>query len=270
MKKLVCLAALVLSTASAFAQLYVRGNIGYNLPGGSQVIGTNYDQYYVGQTGVNESTTERVYGSFGSGLSFHVGVGASINGMLGYDVEVGYVVGKKYSEKQTYADNFGVDRYHTETWAGSIQIAPSLTFTAGTGNIQPYTRVGPVLGFTKMKREYSESDSYNDVEFKYEYELTGGVSIGFKGVLGVNFNAGKKIQFFSEISFVSMSTAPKEIEITALTVNGEDALNSIPKEERKTKLKDKIDSDDQSNVDLREKYSMGSIGLQVGVKYVLK
>ena len=270
MKKILCVAVLVLSTGSAFAQLYVRGNIGYSLPAGSQVIGTDYNQAYNGQAGVYESTSERVYGSFGSGLSFNLGVGASINGSLGYDVEVGYLVGKKYSAKQSYTDNFGTYVYDTKIYSSSFQIAPSLTFTGGSGNIQPYTRVGPVLAFTKLKREYFESDSYNDVEFTYEYELTGGMSIGFKGVVGVNFNADKKLQFFGELNFISMATAPKESKITAHTVNGENALSSIPKEDRTTKLKDKIDSDDQSNIDLREKYSMGSIGIQVGVKYVLK
>lgn len=233
-------------------------------------MGTDYKQDYDNQTGVSETSTEAVYGSFGSGLTFNVGFGASLNGALGYDVELGYLIGKKYSSGQRYEDDFYLETYDSEVGSSSFQIAPSITFTAGTGSIQPYTRIGPVIGFTKLKYEDSEYDSYNDYREVMEYEYTGGMSVGFKGVLGVNFNADQKVQFFAEVNFLSMSYAPKDGKITAYSVNGEDALDSIPSEDRKIEFKDEITSDDDGNVALRRKYPMGSIGLQVGIKYVLK
>lgn len=271
MKKNLCIVALVLSAVPAFAQLYLRGNVGYNLPANSQVVGTNYKETYDNDEGEYEASEEAVYGSYGSGLSFHLGFGAALNGTIGYDVEFGYLMGKKYSVSDRYSDDFYTEAQDNEVKSSSFQIAPSLTLTAGTGNIQPYTRIGPVLAFTKLKYEDTQFDSYNDLKEVREYELTGGMSIGFKGVLGVTFNADQKVQFFSEVNFVSMSYAPKDGEITAYTVNGDDALSSIPKSDRKIEFKDKIDyDDDDDNVALRERYTMGSIGIQVGVRYLLK
>jgi hypothetical protein len=269
MKKILCVAMLLTSISTAFAQLYVRGNIGYNLPANGQAMGSDSRQVYNSQTGVTKRSDEVVNGSYGSGLSFHAGVGASINGTLGYDVELGYLVGKKYSTQYYYSTGSYVDQSENETSSSSFQIAPSLTFTAGAGSFQPYTRVGPVIAISKLKSEESASNTYTGINETQEYEYTGGVSLGFKGVLGVLLNTDKKLQFFGELSFVSMSYAPKERELTAYTVNGDDALSSVPKEQRTIDLKDKITQDD-TNSELREKYSLGSLGVQVGARFMLK
>lgn len=270
MKKNLCIVALVLSAVPAFSQLYLRGSFSYNLPANSQNLGSKSKQVYDPNTGITETSDEAVYGSFGSGISFQFGFGSSINGTIGYDLELGYLLGKQYSTSNSYEDDFYTETQDNDVKSSSFQIAPSFTLTAGTGSIQPYTRIGPVLAFTKLKYEDTQFDSYNNLKEVREYELTGGMSIGFKGVVGVTFNTESNLQFFTEINFVSMSYAPKDGEITAYTVNGDDALDSIPSSDRKIEFKDKIDSDDGANVQLREKYSMGSVGLQIGVKYVLK
>lgn len=268
MKKLLCIAVLLTSTVSAFAQLHLRANVGYNLPINSQVIGIQEKAVYDGNG--YSGSVESIYGSYGSGLSFHAGVGGTLNGSLGYDVEVGYLLGKKNTIKNTYEETgFYEESEKYESSSRSFQLAPSLTFTAGTGSVQPYTRMGPVIAFTKLKMEGTEYDSYMDMTEVSEYEFTGGISLGFKGVLGVTFNADKNVQFFGEISFVSMSYAPKEGEITGYTVDGEDVLDNIPSDQRKIKFKDKVSYDDDGNVSLRDTYSMGSLGIQVGIRFSL-
>lgn len=270
MKKLLCLAVLMLSTASVFAQFYVRANIGYNLPANSQSLGSNSREVYNFDNGAYELSEEAVKGSFGSGMSFNLGVGASISGALGYDVELSYLIGKEYSTESYFFNGSTTFESERKMSSSSFQIAPSLTFTGGTGSIQPYTRVGPVLSFTKLKSEESEFNDYSGIDRSSEYEYTGGINVGFKGVLGVAFNTDNNIQFFGEVNFISMSATPKERELTAYTVNGDDALDSIPKDQRTVKFKDKITSDDDGNVALQEKFSLGSFGIQVGVKYLLK
>lgn len=270
MKRILCIAVLALSSGSAFAQLYVRANIGYNLPVNSQSLGSNYRQVYNTETSQYEISEEAVDGSFGSGLSFNLGVGGTINGALGYDIELGYLIGKEYSSQEYFSNGSYIDQYKRTMSSSSFQIAPALTFTAGTGNIQPYTRMGPVIAITKLKAEEAEYDTYSGIDDLYESEYTGGINLGFKGVLGVTFNSDKKLQFFGEASFISMSASPKKAELIAYTADGEDALDSIPEEQRTVKFKDKITSDDDGNVALRQKFSMGSLGFQVGIKYLLK
>lgn len=269
MKKIVLSTVLLCSVIAAYSQLYVRLDVGYGLPVNGEQIGTETNEKYDFNVGAYTGKTGGVYGSFGSGLSFHVAAGATINGVLGYDVELGYLLGKKYSLKSSSFDGTYTETNETELSSRSFQIAPSLTFTAGTGNIHPYTRIGPVIGINTIRNEEKQFDDYNNLKEVREYELTGGVSIGLKGVLGVSFNAGKKISIFGEASFVSMSYTPKEGELTGYTVNGDDALDSVPKENRKVKFKKEVDYTD-TNSNVQEKYSLGSLGLQIGVKYLLK
>lgn len=265
-KQLFTILALVCLISPAFSQFYIRGNVGYNLPANSQQIGSEDTYSYNGTAEVDK--TKGIYGSFGSGVSAHLAVGGTISGNLGYDVEFGYLLGKKYTGKSTYEYFGDVDRDKTTMYSRSFQFAPSLSFTAGTGSIQPYTRIGPVLAITKLTGENNSFDTYNNSTETMEIELTGGLSVGFKGALGVTFNADKNLQFFAEASFISLSYAPKEREITKATYNGTDVLESIPEEFRKVKLKDNVDRN-QDSQELKDKYSMGSIGLQVGVKFSL-
>lgn len=269
MKKIILSLALLCSALSAFSQLYIRLDAGYGLPINGEHIGTQTNVKYDINNGGYTGKVEGVYGSFGSGMSFHLAAGATINGVLGYDVEVGYLLGKKYSTKSSLFDGTYTEKNETEMFSRSFQIAPSLSFTAGTGNIQPYTRIGPVIGINKLKNEDTQSDDYNNLKEVREFEYTGGISVGLKGVVGVSFKAGDKINVFGEVSFVSMSYTPKERELTSYTVNGDDALDSVPKENRKVDFKKEVDYGD-SNSSVQNKFSMGSMGIQVGIKYMLK
>lgn len=272
MKKLLTFILFIGIGTSAFSQLHIRANIGYNLPLGSQVIGVNSEGSY-DQSGYDGSN-ENVYGSYGSGLSFHAAVGGTILGSFGFDIEAGYLMGKKHTAKYYYYDgevNYTTTR-ETENHSRSFQFSPSVTMAAGSGNIQPYVRMGPVLALTKLNYTSSEVE-VNDGIVMFETEekgtIKGDLSIGLKGVVGVIFNGTKKIQFFSELSFVSMSYSPKEGEITSYTVDGEDALDTLEPEDRNTKYEDKVNYDDQG-VALKEKFAMGSFGIQAGVRFMLK
>ncbi|MFN8333773.1 MAG: hypothetical protein U0U09_01520 [Cyclobacteriaceae bacterium] len=269
MKKIVLSVVLFCSAIAAYSQLYVRLDVGYGLPINGDQIGTETNQKYDFNVGTYTGKTTGVYGSFGSGMSFHVAAGATINGVLGYDVELGYLLGKKYSVNSSSFDGTYTETNKAEMSSRSFQIAPALTFTAGTGNIHPYTRIGPVIGINKIRNEETQFDDYNSLKEVREYEYTGGISAGLKGVVGISFRAGEKINIFGEVSFVSMSYAPKERELTSYTINGDDALDSVPKADRKIEFKKEVKYSD-NNSSVQQKYSMGSLGLQIGVKYMLK
>jgi hypothetical protein len=272
MKKILTLILLTGIGINAFSQLHIRANIGYNLPMNSQVIGVNTEGTY-SQSGYDGSQ-ENVYGSYGSGFSFHAAVGGSINGAFGFDIEAGYLLGKEYSSKYFFYDgevNYTTTRV-SESHSRSLQFSPSFTMTAGSENIQPYVRMGPVLTFTKLNytsSEVEEDDGTVMFETEEKGTIKGDVSIGLKGVVGVIFNGTKKIQFFSELNFVSMSFSPKEGEITSYTVDGEDALDTLEPEDRNKKYEDTVDYNDEG-VELKKKLSMGSFGIQAGVRFMLR
>jgi hypothetical protein len=72
-----------------------------------------------------------------------------------------------------------------------------------------------------------------------------------------------------------MSFTPKEGEITKITIDGQNITNDIPSEYKKFDFKDKVtnpESEDFFPIGDRvaEKHPLGSLSLQVGVRFKLK
>jgi hypothetical protein len=257
---LICCVSIV--SMGAFAQgSYVRFNVGYGMPLGSQQVGS--DQTYNSNT--EEETEKGIYGSYGSGLYIQAAYGVSLKGIVGLDFEVGYLAGKKYESKLT---TIGFDVNGTMvTKANGFSFAPSITFTAQDGNIIPYSRVGPVIGLYKIISE-TDLDIFGS-DLAYEEEYTGGLAFGFKGSVGVIFNPASKWQFFSEINFITMSYSPKKGEVKKFTIDGESMLDDFSSEERNFKFKDSIttDGEQESNDRVKESLPFGSISIQAGIRF---
>jgi hypothetical protein len=278
--------AFIVSMGALAQGSYVRFNVGYGLPMSPQSLGSSYSSTYnFSSQNYSESITGN-YGSYGSGLTLNVGYGIALQGILGLDLEVSYLAGnenKGYSSKSTYT---GTGYTETETYenirkATGFSVAPAISLTAQDGKIVPYSRIGPVFGMYKMMStwniDYYENDGGDIYTENYilEEEYTGGISVGFKGSLGVIFNPTSNIQFFSEVNFVSMSFAPKQGKITKFTEDGVDQTDEIPPEYKEFEFKDKVtDLDFESDFlpigdRIIEKHPLGSLALQVGIRFKL-
>jgi hypothetical protein len=270
MKKLILCISFMTMISTAFAQLYVRANVGYNLPMGAQLIGT--EEHYVEVPNEGYFTTYKgVYGSLGAGISFRAAVGGNLkNGILGYDVEVGYLIGKKY-DVNSHSDNSINQSHDDHTYKSSaIQIAPSLTFTTGAGKFQPFARIGPMVSFATLKEEQHYSNTYYDENITYSTKYSGGISVGFKGVVGVTYGISESLLLFAELDFISLSHSPKKRKITGFTYNGQDRLNTIDPEDIEIEFeKEETLESEEGEPTIRPTYAMGSVGLQVGVKFVI-
>lgn len=271
MKKLFVTCVILSLVTSLFAQSYIRVNVGYALPMNAELIGEegNYVNDSQG-TGEESGSVKGVYGSLGSGVTLNLAYGNTFkNGTLGYDVEAGFLIGKKYSMESTSDDGVFILSYKRNYKSTSFQICPSVTFTSNIGKFHPYSRIGPVIAITSIKA----GDNIDDFIIA-ESKLSGGVGFGFKGVLGANFTPIKKIQFFSEIAFTALSYSPTEGELTKFIWDGEDILDTVPPEERKTDFEKEYSytghPDDVEGKALQEKYSMGSLAIQVGLRFRLK
>jgi hypothetical protein len=256
-------------TVASLAQSSIRVGLSYAMPMNSELIGEEKDEIYDEDSGTGSHKVNAVYGSLGAGLGFHAAFSKSIkNGPLGLDLDLGYVVGKEYK----VTSNFSSDTYEaTETMktkAKSFQITPSLTFAHALGKQQLYTRIGPVFSFTSI--EFNESFTEDGDLYEIQHKDKGGIGVGFRGVIGFCFNADSKIQFFSELSFTSLSYAPKEGEFTKYKINGVDILDTLGEDLKISYKKSYSYTDGQGeNMATQPKYSLGSISLQAGVRFAL-
>lgn len=268
MKKLtLSLLALLILATSAFAQFYIRASVGYNLPAASEQIGQN--RHTVSdQTGYTTTLTG-VYGSFGSGITGHFAFGGQFKGgMLGYDLDLGYVKGKGYETTNKNESGAYYDQYTTSYDSRSIQISPALTFTTGTGNFQPFARLGPTFAISSITREETDFDSYYNFTDVIEYEFKGGVNIGLKGVVGCSYQLSEKLKLYIEADFVSVAYSPKKRTMTRYEQNGVDNLPNVdPKYVTVEFEKEQTTTTDFYTIEVRPSFPMSSIGFQGGIKF---
>jgi hypothetical protein len=268
MKKLsLSLLSLLLAT-SAFAQFYIRASVGYNLPAASEQIGTDESSTYNVTDGYS-TTRKGVYGSFGSGFVARLGVGGTLKSMLGYDVDFGYLKGKAYDVNDFDDNGSYTTRYTTTYESSSIQISPALTFTTGAGNFQPFARLGPTIAISKVTRKEDSYEDYYDYTTAREYEFTGGLNIGLKGVLGCSYQLSEKMQLYVEADFVSLAYSPKKRTITRYDQNGIDNLPQMdPKLVEVEFEKEQTVTTEYGNTEVRPTFPMSSIGFQGGIKFI--
>ncbi|HEY9048737.1 MAG TPA: hypothetical protein VIN08_22690 [Ohtaekwangia sp.] len=272
MKKIILSLFLLLMAAVASAQFYVRANVGYNIPVNNDLIGQNYS-YANADAGYVEKF-KSVYGSYGAGTSIRAAVGGSLsNGIFGYDVEVGYLFGKQYTYTNSYQYSESEGSVKTTRSAKSFQISPSFTFTTGDGKFQPFARVGPVLAVSSIQQKQNTDSDYGTQKYSevLQYKYSGGISVGFKGAIGVSYSIAPKMQLYAEVDFVSLSYSPSKRKTTKYDVNGQDSLGNIPDDQKEIDLKKEFETvSEEGEPPMRESYSMGSAGLQFGVKFTLK
>jgi hypothetical protein len=124
---------------------------------------------------------------------------------------------------------------------------PAIKFLTQKRDFTPYFLIGPVFGKINYHRALDRSTEENssvNTEFR-NTRFKGGISLGLRGAVGVSVVLNKKISLFTEIAFMGMNYYPKESEITRYIINGEDKLNSLTGNVRKTNYVDKIENDSQ-------------------------
>ena len=262
MKKSVIVTSLVFVSIFGYGQeSYFRFNVGYGTPFASQQISD--------ETTIRSSTgkTKGIYGSYGKGVYFEGAYGLISKGPLGFDLEFSYLLGDSYNG--TYLMDGSGGSYYEEsvTSAKGFFVAPSITFTTRGKEIQGYARLGPILGSNTITNEINGKGGLDKLYLEVDYK--GGISMGWKSSLGINFNASNRIVVFSELSVVAMTYYPKIGEVTKILLNDKSAPTFLPAAQRDFEFKEEItfSTTSTANYDrLKKAYPFGSIALDIGLK----
>src|SRR5688500_3267398 len=281
--------ALTLVTVVAFSGVLqaqsFKFSIGYGVPWISQQVGTNSSTTY--STTLNPETnssvqrttnsTENVRGSFGAGINASAAFTYTLSENIGIELGISYLSGKEYSTSASYTDLqfdqlVALYREHETSKSRGILFTPALKFITQQRIFTPYFLVGPVFGKINFRRElerYREEGGAVSTEFRTT-KFTGGVSIGLRGAVGVTVIVTKKVSLFSEIGFTGMNYYPKESEITRYVIDGENKIDNLTVNVRKTLFVDKVESDSQNTDDntpnrsVRVPVAMSSMSANIG------
>jgi hypothetical protein len=226
-KSMFSITLLFLASTLLFAQeSYFKFSMGYGLPAGTQMLAekSTFTSTYSSSSG----TEKGVYGSYGSGLAFNASFGRMFSKNIGLDFNLQYLPGKKYDGSYSYtAHNYdgsiASTSSETSTYARALLFSPALVVAGAEGKVKPYAKIGFVVGTAKIVSESkyaSTTTGSPSTVNQTKGELTGGLSVGVRGGGGLDFGISKKVNFFTEVIFTSMSYYPKNGEVTENKING--------------------------------------------------
>ena len=272
-KTMLSISIIVLWGNLVFAQeSYFKFSMGYGLPSGSQLLAEK-SSFTTSSTGSMYSTAKGVYGSYGSGLALDASFGRMFSSHFGLDLNLLYLPGKKYdgSDSYTYPNYDGTTgriSSSTSSYARALLFSPTLVVAGGEGNVRPYAKIGFAVGTAKILSEYGSRYTpvgSTPVASETKTELSGGLSFGFKGGAGLDFGVSKRVSFFTELMFTSMSYYPKRGEVTENKINGvsQPATPIVTFKEQTTYNNN---NSNPGTEQLRYSVPLGSLCMNVGLK----
>ncbi len=265
----------LLSTASA--QIVKEGGFYIAAHGGYNVIisGTRGLDYLGISSGVSMYTVNRsgdnieaIPYSFGKGMNAGINVGYMFTGNMGVELGADYLLGGKNKFTTVVTDGNGT----LNMSAKMIQLRPMMVVARGGNKINPYAKVGLVLGIGgKITSEHEAIYSGNTEEVVFVRDK--GLALGFTGAGGVDFGINDKMCIFSEISFTGLSFSPQKGKMTKALINGVDRLPDLAVKEKEFDYVNNANPTGGSASEPVEmpksSYSFNSAGINVGLKFKL-
>jgi hypothetical protein len=251
----VMLLCLILGTHPGWGQgFYVTAGAGYSLSAGTQVLGVNRTL-----TGTTNSD-EGVFGSFGQGFKLGASGGYMFSKNLGAELGFSYWFGDTFELKYT-----GTQSTEIQKWSGSgFVLVPSVVLSTNMGGVDPYARLGLVIGIPTVTNEYKDTDPAGSQEATLEDN--GNLAFGYAGAFGVVIPTGGRISLFAEAAIHSVTYSPEQMEITKFTVNGVDRLSTLS---RKEILYKESFSENEQGVSMAVRRPFSSFGVVVGARMTL-
>ena len=283
--------AMLCSSYGLMAQsFYVTTNVGYAL-GMTKVNGfvnnTTYSSKYDPNTGKN--TTLRSYDdvplSLGNGFNFGISGGYFFNQYLGVELGLNYLIGGEtkltYSYETAWLNPDNTirteQRLSTQKLSSNMfRILPSIVITPGFEKLNPYLKMGVVIGFGNILLVSESNVTTNDTlvllnHTVEEIKFFGGLAFGFQGTIGADYGINEKIKIFAEANYLGYSYAPSKAEVIKYELNGTDNLPNLSESEKKYELLDSYTEDGTFNRDEPSKltkigFPYGSMSFNLGIK----
>lgn len=281
MKKIV-LSLFMLLSWSMLTQAQVEKKFYVNLRGGYALAMSNDNRSYLG-LGVSNYNAEEISAGkydlsipkigFGKGFQTGFSVGYIFNKYLGTELSADYLMGG--NSTITYQALNG-ERDVTTLHSKSYFAKPAIVFHAGFTKMNPYVKLGFILGKSSLFKEVETINSHGTPNENYStaVEFKGGTSFGYKGTMGMSYQISSKFYVFGELDFNKISYTPNKSIITKYMINGVDTLGSLTVYQSQTEYPTSYTSQtgvpdpNLPNKQPRFQTDLSSMALSFGVNYV--
>lgn len=165
-----------------------------------------------------DARLEFVNESFGEGGSFGIAGGYMFSGHIGVELEIASLMSKKIHSRWDIPEEAII--LIDDKRASVFFINPSLVVSAGKKGINPYARLGTVVGIVPTIRSMEKLQYGIILTTDVEEKLKNGVAVGLSTAIGFTYPLGVRLSLFSEIKYTLLNYTPKQREITKVSFNG--------------------------------------------------
>lgn len=249
---------------------YVTATTGYSAGTGSAnfAAGFIFQIYNGNEISASDGTTGFAKLNLGEGLNAGVAFGYNITKNIGFEIGANYLIGENSASA---FKSYTGDYRNNEMSATMIQLKPSVVFRAGFDKINPYAKVGMLIGSGKIILDTDYQQGANSAVSTFEFSE--GLPIGFQGSLGTLYSINEKFTLFGELAINNLTYSPKKGKYTKFYANGENILPGMSVKSKEIIFVESYNTsagsspDNEPDKQFLIPFSFSSIGVNVGLQY---
>jgi outer membrane protein W len=268
---LLCLMLLLSNNLVAQNDMYAILNVGYNFKLGTQAMLSENSNTSGGVSSVTSIRSIDV--SVCKGSNFGGALGYMFTKNIGAELGFSYQMTGNTKANCDIANVYSADNSPIQTdrsySAGMLRIVPTLVIAGGFGKVDPYAKLGFLIGHTTMKLNYNFKEG--GVTTSEQYKLNGGRALGAYTAVGVKYNIKGRISVFLDVNMVNISYAPTKCVLTERDVDGVDLLPTMTVKQKEIEFVNnskydpgKSSSESQPTQQAFVKMPFSSIGINTG------
>ena len=269
---LIVIISLVLTgglTAQDTKQFYVR--LGF---GTSFATASNLDQLYNYSSNGSDRSVSIVPVGFGRGFTGVSAFGYKFSKYVSIEMGLSQFIGlPKIADSVNNVP--GGASGEVRIAGNMLSLIPSVVIRAGLSPVDPYARVGFILGVRptiNAKADFWNSSTNPTQETIAIRHYYGGVAAGLQAAVGVSWEVSSIISLYAEFAFNSISYSPMFSEIILYEQNGVDKLSELTLKQKETEYYNNINPDEEipsnsPDKQLRTSLPFSNAGVNLGISF---
>ncbi|MDP1623983.1 MAG: outer membrane beta-barrel protein [Bacteroidales bacterium] len=217
----------------------------------------------------------------GGGVNANLAFGYMLSDNFGIELGVNEFIGLA---RKIHRSRTTTNMTETEDWKTSgmmLQIVPAIIITPNLEKINPYARLGMIIGIlpsiiTKYERTTTNGGESLQATEREDYKSKdyGGIAAGFTAAGGASFDLGEKLVFFAELVFNGITYSPSKGKYKTWTIDGVDQLPNATTRDKEWEYVKKFDANENIPEGSPDKYAKMSVNfsnveLNIGIKLKL-
>jgi|DEB19_MinimDraft_2_1074335.scaffolds.fasta_scaffold01647_2 hypothetical protein len=259
-------------TKNIFAQnKYFSINTGYNFG-----VSTTSLYFKTSTNGIDYSN-KKLDLSLGKGVNLDCNFGYLFNKYLAAELGISYLYGTN-STFEGLLNNVSSINHFTKTYASSIiRFVPTLVISSGLVKINPYAKLGFIIGtasYTEKSEDIFEYNNGSSQVLLRTVKYNGGIAFGISNSIGISYLLKENVNLLLEINAVNLSYAASKSEVLSIELDGISQMAGRTVFDNQVEYFDDFSYSSSNPIDtnkpkkaMKENVSFNSIGLSVGARY---